>query len=96
MICSPAHASKPTRWPTAPSPTSSARGAAADNVSIAEAGARYADHWQRIGWVNAVIAGWQDNASLDQEELPGVPEPITKALRDAAAARALPTGPSPN
>ncbi|MBS0433973.1 MAG: DUF2236 domain-containing protein [Proteobacteria bacterium] len=60
-------------------------------VSIAEAGALYADHWQRIGWVNALIAGWQDNASLDQEELPGVPEPITKALREyAAAARALP------
>ncbi len=65
----------------------------AAGLSVAEAVAQYKTHWDRIDAINAAIATWQDNASLERwrELAPQVPSDIADALdRYIAKARALP------
>jgi len=62
-------------------------------ATLSEVEASFKTQWDRIDVVNAVIASWQDNASLAHwhTRLPSVPRPIADALRDyVAAARVLP------
>ncbi len=65
----------------------------APGVSVAEAESLYKPQWDRIDLVNAVLATWNDNASLDQwpSRVPNLPPPIVDALKQYVdGARVLP------